>query len=391
MTYPSVVALLCFGFTALPVRSGKDPGAPPKAVPVPRVQVSRPVQREVTDFADFTGRTEAVSTVELRARVTGYLTRVHFKDGAEVRQGELLFEIDPRPYRAELEEAEAAVAVSKARLKRVEAEYKRMAALLARGPVSREDVDRVAAEKAEAEAAVRIPQARLEAARLKLEFTRVVAPVSGHIGRRFLDVGNLVKGDETKLATIVSEDPIYIYFGLDEATLLRVRRAVNAGRLKLPEVGQIPVWMGLASEQGYPHRGAVDFVNNQVNPDNGSNTVRGVFPNPLPPGGTRLLSPGMFVRIRLAVGAPHAALLVTDGALRSDPAGKYVYVVDAQDRVQKRAVVTGALQGEGLREITQGLRAEDSVIVSGRQNFRVGQAVRPEVVPMPGQSRKAPP
>ncbi len=210
------------------------------------------------------------------------------------------------------------------------------------------------------------------------------APIDGHVGRYYLTIGNLVNQDQTVLTTVVSLDPMYAYFDMDEPTLLKVRKAINEGRIKPPQPGEVfPVFMGLQGEEGFPHPGTVNFVDNQVDPTTGSILVRGVFPNPTPAQGVRLLSPGMFVRIRLPIGAPHRALLVVDRALGSDQGLKYLDVVDAQGEVQYRRVATGALQEDGLRVISSGLKPDDLVVVGGLQQVRPKMKIRTEQVPMP--------
>jgi membrane fusion protein, multidrug efflux system len=225
----------------------------------------------------------------------------------------------------------------------------------------------------------------MEISRLSHEFTRVVSPIDGQISRYYQPLGNLVNQDQTLLTTVVSVDPMYVFFEMDEPTLLRTRKAVNEGKIKLPEKGvKMPVLMGLQGEDGFPHQGTINFVNNQVNPTTGSILVRGVFPNHLPKGGHRLLSPGMFVRVRLPIGQPYPALLVIDRAVGSDQQGlKYVYVLDKNNTAQPRHVTTGPLQDDGLRVIEHGLKPDDQVVVGALQQVRAGDDVMPEQVPMP--------
>jgi multidrug efflux system membrane fusion protein len=237
-----------------PAKADRPRGAP-QATP-PAVAVSQPVQRQVTDFADFAGRTQAAQSVELRARATGYLTRVAFRDGAEVRKGDLLFEIDARPYQADLEKARASLVLAEARLKLAEASARRAKALAA---VGKEELDKTEADRAAADAALRRARTDNDLAELMLSFTHVTAPINGHIGRRLLDVGNLVKADATLLATLVSEDPMYVYFDMDEVTLLRLRRAANAGRAKMPQAGQRPGAYGAGERKWLPARGDPRF------------------------------------------------------------------------------------------------------------------------------------
>jgi multidrug efflux system membrane fusion protein len=392
--------------------------APPEP---PVLPVSKPVQREVTDYVDFTGRTDAVEAVDIRPRVTGYLIRMPFKEGSEVRgdgrprgavgvvgllaaplgpgpllvaaslfpgqcqEGSLLFEIDPRPYQAQLNQAEGQVKLTEASLKLARATYERDRAIAnaAAGSVSRQQLDQDVAAVDEAAARVQAVKASTEVNKLNLEFTKVTSPIDGMVSRYYLTSGNLVNQDQTLLTTVVSLDPIYVYFDMDEPTLLRLRKARNAGAIKPTPGGLIPVLMGLQGEDSFPHRGTVNFVNNQVNPATGSIAVRGVFPNPKPDGGTRLMSPGMFVRVRLPISQPHQALLVIDRAIGSDQGLKFVYVVDAEHKVQYRRIMTGPLQEDGLRVITQGLNADDWILVGGLQQVRPHLPIQPEPRAMP--------
>jgi multidrug efflux system membrane fusion protein len=356
----------------------------------PVVPVSQPLQRQVTDYQDYTGRTEAAATVTIKPRVTGYLTRVAFKDGSEVKQGDLLFEIDPRPYQAALDQAMSEVALHEATLKLAKSVLDRDMELGKRAPgsVSQQQFDQDKAAVDQATAKLRGAHAAAESAKLNLEFTRVMSPIAGRIGRRFFDAGNLVKADETELTTVLSQEPMYAYFDMDEATMLRIRRGVNDGKIK--PSGETPIFMRLADETGFPLKGTVDFVNNQVNPTTGTVTVRAVFANPLPAQGERLLMPGMFVRLRLPIGQPHEALLVPESALISDrdQGLKNVYVIDADNKVQRRQVKIGAAQPDGLRVIVEGLKPEDWVAVGALKELRPGMSVKPEKDQKPKPSDK---
>jgi multidrug efflux system membrane fusion protein len=353
---------------------------------MPAVPISHPLRRSVTDFVDFTGRTEAVHSVDIRPRSTGYLVKMPFEEGAEVKAGDLLFIVDPRPYQAQLDQAQGQVDLYKASLKLAKTTMARDRAVnaLSPGSVSQQVFDQEQATVDEADARVKAYEKAMEFTKLSHEFTRVTSPIDGQISRYYLTLGNLVNQDQTLLTTVVSVDPMYAYFEMDEPTLLRIRRAVNEGKIKLPQNGvKIPVQMGLQGEEGFPHTGSINFVNNQVNPTTGSILVRGVFQNPKPNGGTRLLSPGMFVRIRLPIGDPHPALLVIDRAVGSDQGLKFVYVVDSKDTVQYRRVTTGALQEDGMRVIETGLQPDDWVVTGGILQVRPRSVVRPEKVPMP--------
>lgn len=361
----------------------RDQAAPPPAAK-PVVPVSRPVRREVTDTVDYTGRTDAVESVGIRARVTGYLVQMPFKEGAEVKKGDLLFEIDPRPYRAQFDQAESQVRVIEAQLKLAQVNYERTKALVEKSAASQQEVDQNKAAVDEAAARVKSAQASLEVYRLNLDFTKITSPIGGQVSRYYYTLGNLINQDQTLLTTVVTVDPIYAYFDMDERTILRARTAINQGKMKgHSDLADIPVMMALEGEDGYPHAGRLSFVNNVVNPSTGTIAARGVFPNPRPEKGRRLLTPGMFVRIRLPLGEPHPALLIVDRAIGSDQGLKYAYVVDAEGKVQYRRVKTGALQDDGLRVIEEGLKPDDRVVVGGLQSLRPRAEVDVEEQPMP--------
>jgi multidrug efflux system membrane fusion protein len=351
----------------------------------PVLPVSKPVQREITNNVDFTGRTDAVEAVDIRPRVTGYLVRMPFREGSEVKKGDLLYEIDPHPYQAQLDQAVGQVNLYKAQLKLAQINYSRDQAITNKvaGGVSQQQLDQDVAVIEEAAARVKAYEAFTEVYKINLDFTKVTSPIDGQISRYYLTVGNLVNQDQTLLTTIVSLDPMYVYFDMDEPTLLRIRKARNASATKTARPGKFPVLMGLQGEDAFPHEGTINFINNQVNPATGSITLRGVFPNPKPADGTRLLSPGMFVRVRLPIGQPHHALLIIDRAIGSDQGQKFVYVVDAEHKVEYRRIQTGALQEDGLREITEGLNADDWVVVGGIQQARPHMKIQPEPRAMP--------
>jgi RND family efflux transporter MFP subunit len=347
--------------------------------PPPQVNVVQPVAREVTDYEDFTGRLQAISTVDLRARVSGYLDKAPFKEGSDVKKGEVLFEIDPRPYQAELDKAQAAAALGEARLKAAEANLERAKALLGKGGIGREEYDKIVSDRDEAAAAVKVGRANLDLARLNLSFTKVTAPIDGRIGRRLVDPGNLVKADDTLLATIVSLDPMQVTFNVDERTVLRLRRLAGEGKIKSPRDGEQSVLLGLADEEGFPRRGKLDFVNNQVDADTGTLLMRATFANR-----DGLLLPGLFARVRLPVGAPHKALLVPESAIATDQGQKFLYVVDDQNKVVYRRVRVGPLH-DGLRVVEEGLQPDDWVISGGAQRVRAGMTVKPVKVEPPGK------
>jgi RND family efflux transporter MFP subunit len=370
----------CLGLTGC----APAPSEAPAATPVP-VTVSRPVERDVTDYADFTGRTVAVESVEVRARAWGHLDKVNFKEGALVRKGDALFEIDPRTYRAALNQAEGNLASMQARVTRLDADLARARRLVGTRAMAREEHDKIAGDRGEAVASLGALRAAVQQAQLDLEHTKVLAPVSGRVSRYLVTRGNLIQsgqnGGAPVLTTIVSVDPMYAYFDVDERTVLRVQQFLREGKARSAPEAEWPVALGLATEEGFPHRGTINFVDNQINPKTGTLRVRGVFPNK-----DEALSPGFFARVRVPVGPPHKALLVSDRALDNDQGQKVLYVVNDKNEVVSRPVRVGALH-DGLREIEGGLRPGERVIVNGLQQVRPGVTVEPKLVDMPGSFR----
>jgi membrane fusion protein, multidrug efflux system len=360
----------------------KQPEVGPAAPPA--TPVSQPIVRHVTDYMDFTGRTAAKDMVSIVPRVTGYLVRISFKEGAEVKKDDVLFEIDPRPYQAQYDQASGQVLLNEARVKQATADMARATELAKTpGAISQQDVDRFQAALEESIAAVQAAKASLEVFKLNLEFCKVRSPIDGQISRYFLTPGNLVNQDQTQLTVIVSVDPMYVYFDVDEITRLTVRKAINEGRIVRYEQGGTPVYMGLAGEESFAHRGTINFVDNRVNSGTGSITFRGVIDNPKPKNGLRLMAPGMFVRVRLPIGRPHSALLVIDRAIGSDQGLKYVYVIDEKNQVVQRRIETGPLQEDGLRVVSAGLKPGEWVVVGGIQQVRPRMAITPDREPMP--------
>jgi RND family efflux transporter MFP subunit len=355
--------------------------APPAPPPPPEVSVAYPVERAVTDQAEFTGRTAAVDSVEVRARVSGYLDKVHFKEGTMVKKGDPLFEIDARTYQASLEQVKAKVALDEAQLKYSEAELRRMLTLRVAKSASQEEYDKALTARDVAAAAVATDRADLARRQLDLDFTKVTAPITGRTSKAYVTEGNLVQsGDQgggTMLTSIVSLDPIYAYFDVDERTVLRVQQLIREGKAKSARETTIKVMLGLANEKGHPHEGTINFVDNQVNPKTGTQRVRGVFPNQ-----KQILSPGLFVRVQVPIGDPHRAVLVSDRAVDSDQGQKIVYVVDDKNEVSARPVQLGALH-HGMRAIEGGLSVSDRIVVVGLPQVRPGIIVQPKVVEMP--------
>jgi multidrug efflux system membrane fusion protein len=254
------------------------------------------------------------------------------------------------------------------------------------------DLVRFSALEAQACSNVGVARANLETARLYLGFTKVTSPIDGIVSRFYYTLGNLVNQDQTLLTTIVSYDPMYAYFDMEERVVLRLRNMINTGQLKVPaDATNIPILMALEGEEGFPHKGTFDFVNNTVNPSTGTIAVRAVFPNPAPPNGRRLLTPGMFVRIRVPIGTPQPALLVIDRALGSDQGLKFLYVVGEGNKVRSQRVAIGPLQDDGLRVISNGLKADDWVVVGALQQVRANAEISPEKIPMPTLNESAEP
>lgn len=380
----TMVAALVGCFAAATFCGCNKKTAEPAAAAPPAIPVSQPVTREVTDYIDFTGRTEAKDSVNIVPRVTGYLVSIPFKEGAEVKAGDVLFEIDPRPYQAQYDQAVGQVLLNEARVKEAVADNLRAKELSKTpGAISKQDLDRYQAAEEETVAAVQAAKASLEVYNLNLGFCKVTSPIDGQVSRYFLTLGNLVNQDQTQLTAVVSVDPMYVYFDVDETTLLRVRKEINQGRIERYQQGEIPVYISLEGEDNFPHKGTINFVNNRVNSGTGSITVRGVIANPKPEDGVRLLTPGMFVRVRLPIGKPHPALLVIDRAIGSEQGLKYVYVVDSKNIAQQRRVETGPLQEDGLRVVTSGLKPDDWVVVGGIQQVRPRMEIRRDEEPMP--------
>lgn len=370
----------------------KKPASAPAAI-VPTIPVSQLIEREVTDFADYTGRTDAVQSVSVRARVTGYLMKMPFEEGAEIKAGSLLFQIDPRPYQALVDQAQSQVTLYQAQLKLAKTVLERNRS--AGGAISQLEVDQSLATVEEAESRIKVAEATLNNAKLNLSFTDVHAPISGRISRYYYTPGNLVTQDQTLLTTIVSTDPMYAYFDVEERTFDRIVKGINAQRVLSPGIKpDFPVLMALEGEEGFPHSGKLNFVNNQVNPSTGTVAVRGIFANDRTSNGMWSLIPGRFVRIRLPLGTPYKARLVIERAIGSDQGLKFVYVLDAENKVQYRRVKTGSLQEDGLRVIEpyqaangkepeSGVKPEEFVVVGGLQQIRPRAEIKPDKIAMP--------
>lgn len=341
------------------------------APPPPTVTVAQPQQQDITQFAQYSGLTEAVESVEIRARVEGYLQSIHFADSALVNKGDLLFVIDPKPYQARLDEAVATLAMRQAELRLAEATLKRKESAFEDQAVSEVEVIEARAQRDQAVAAIDAARAAIETARLDLSYTRVRAPLSGRIGRRLVDVGNLVGAEEkTLLATIVSTDPMYVYFNINERDLLDFQNHPSDRQAPTNGNGQTAVYLGLSNETDYPHEGRVDYVDNRVDADTGTIQVRGIFDN----ADGRLL-PGLFARVQAPIRTVRQALLVPEEALGVDLQGYYLLSVNADNEVEYRAVKVGP-KVEGRRVVESGVTADERIIVKGLQKARPGIVVQ---------------
>jgi RND family efflux transporter MFP subunit len=374
-----------FSFVLLSVLSAVIGGCaqqppPPPSFPPLVVTISQPIERQVVDHDEYTGRTTAVEEVEIRARVSGYLVKVNFTEGAEVSKGELLFQIDSRPFQATLDAAKGQVAQWEAKRARAEADVARNQRLLPKGAASQKDLDNSTSDLGEARAAIQSAQAAIEQATLSLEFTRITAPISGRISRTSITEGNLVTADTTLLTTIVSMHPMYAYFDVDERSMLHYQQLARERKRQSAREARVPVLLKLANEEGFPHEGIIDFIDNRVDPTTGTIRTRGVFPNT-----NRVLTPGLFVRVRIPGSDTYTALLVADRTLGTDQGQKYVWIVNEQNVVEYRVVTPGSLQSDGLRVIQAGLKPDEWVIVNGLQRARPGVTVVPQRVEMSTQ------
>jgi RND family efflux transporter MFP subunit len=361
-----------------------------KAPPPPTVIVSHPVEKEVTDYLEFSGTTQALQFVQIRARVEGWLDSIHFEPGARMKKGDLLFIIDPRPFKAQVDQFEAMLRGKEAELALKRTNLKRAAELLRTASISQLTYDKTNAEESVAEAQVGIAEANLEKARLDLAYTRVVAPIPGRIGRNMVDVGNLVgAGDKTLLTEMVNDESIYVYFDVNERDLLTLKRANSPIEDDMTVKSlKVPAFLQLADEKGYPHKGLIDYVEPRVDPGTGTLQARAIFPNE-----KKLLVAGLFGRVRVPRKA-HKALLVPDLAVGMSQQGKYVLTVGKDNVVSMRPVTTGALQGS-LRVIEKGLAKTDLVVVNGIQMARPGMKVAPKqdegkTNPAEGDKKKEP-
>jgi RND family efflux transporter MFP subunit len=365
-----MVLLLLMVSAGLPTGYKSKPANANVAPPPPSVTIQRPVTQDVVHYAEFSGTTEAVESVTIRARVEGYLERIHFTDGALVEKGDLLFTIDDQPYGARRDEARSELAMREAELKLAQATHTRKENALRDRAVSEVEVIDARAQLGKAEAGVAAATAALRTAQLNLSYTQITAPLGGRIGRSLVDVGNLVgAGERTKLTTIVKDDTVHAYFAISEREWVRYQ--TSRPEKKDADTEALTVYLGLAGGKGFPFQGRLDFVDNQVDASTGTIQMRGIFTNP-----ERRIVPGLFARIKIPVGQTTDALLVPDSALGRDQQGRFVLVAGPDNVTQYRPVVTGELVG-GMRVIHKGLTNEARVIVNGIQKAQPGSPVTP--------------
>lgn len=356
-----------------------------QAPPPPEVTVSKPDVKTVTEYFESTGRTVAIASVEIPARVSGFLQRIHFKDGEVVKKGALLFEIDPSEYEAEVRRSKAAVEVTKTGLELAEATYARMKEAGRTGAVSEIEVIESKAKRDQAKALVEAREADLARAELDLGYTKITAPIRGQTSKHLVDIGNLVgSGTDTLLTTIVKIDPIHVNFNMSERELLILmnkNRAKNTDQSdstpkeRLARIRKIPVEVGLSNEKGFPHIGNLDYVDPEVDPSTGTLLLRGLLSNTVPPYPPKLI-PGLFVRVRVPLNERKGALLIAEQALSFDQAGSYLLVIDEQNTVHRKPVKVG-IKIDNKIVVKEGLEPEDQVIIEGILRARPGAKVTP--------------
>jgi RND family efflux transporter MFP subunit len=345
------------------------------AAPPPQVNVAQVIERSVNEFDEFTGRFEAIERVEVRPRVSGYISSINFAEGKEVKKGDVLFVIDPRPYEAEYKHAKAQLEQARSQLSLAKSERERAVKLVQSHAISQEEFDTRTASSEQASANVDAAEAALDSAALNLTFTRVTAPISGRISKAQVTTGNLVTAGQTMLTTLVSLDPIYVTFDDDEQGYLKyMKQAHKDGRAVANESNTVLV--GLADESGYPHTGTMVFVDNELDPSTGTIRGRAKLDNH-----DRQFTPGLFARIKLLGRDKYDALLINDSAIGTDQNVKYVFVVGADNKIQYRPVKLGPIV-DGLRVIRDGLQQGETIVVNGLQRVRPGVAVTPTKVAM---------
>lgn len=360
---------------ALAPERGSSLNRPLASGPPPAVTVSKAVAGEITDWDVYTGRFEAIANVEVRARVAGYLEQVHFKDGQSVAKGDLLYTIDPRPFEATLDQARAEQAQATTKFENTLKDVERGRSLVATKIMSEKVFEDRSNLKREAEAAVKVAEAKVRTAELDLNFTRITAPIGGRLSRSIITAGNYVTAGggatPTLLTTIVAQNPVHLYFDVSEAHAIKYRRLAMSGAKAVAGETGASVELGLPDENGFPHRGIIDFSDNRIDGGTGTLRMRAVVDN-----AKGLFAAGLFARVRVAGSQAYQALLLPDAAFGTDQANKFALVVGDDGTVQRRVVTLGALSS-GLRVVTSGLKADDWIVTKGLQRARPGQKVTP--------------
>jgi multidrug efflux system membrane fusion protein len=355
----------------------------PQAPPLATVSVSQPLQRDVIRWDQYSGYLSSPQSVTVNARVSGLIEEAPFREGAIVHAGDLLFKIDPRPFQADLDNKQAAVAQAEALAAKTKADYARSTALLKAQVIARADYDSTKASYGEADASLKAAEAGLETSRLNLQWTKVRAPITGRVSRMNVTAGNLVNGGSgqaTTLTTIVSIDPLYCYLNVPESTALRYQELALQEEKSDVAGAKVGCFLQLENETNFPHQGVIDFVDNQVDVNTGTVQIRCVFANP-----TTILTPGLFTLTRIPASRRYQALLIPDAAVNTDQSERYLLIVGANDVVQQRPVKLGALFGT-LRSITDGLKPGERVVVNGMLSAMPGVKVDPHQVPIPAES-----
>lgn len=353
---------------------GGAPQGPPQ-MPPPKVTVAPVTQRTIVEWEEFTGRTEAVETVEVRPRVSGHIQEVRFQSGQLVKKGDVLFVVDPRWHRAEFERRNAEYEQARVRLETAEREARRTEQLLASKAISTEEAEARQSRFSEAKAGLLAAEAARNFAQLDLEYTEVRAPIDGRVSRAIVTAGNFVSGmagNATLLTTIVTVDPVYVYADFDENSLLKFNQLIRTKKLSEIENGQVPVQLQLGNEEGFPHRGFIESFDNRLDAGTGSILLRAVFPNP-----EGQIVPGLFARIRVPLSEEYPALMVSESAIGTDQALKFVLTLSSSNTVEYRQVTLGPTI-EGMRVVHSGLKEGEEIVVNGLARVRPGMPVQPE-------------